>query len=46
MANPRLSADVAAVTGAAAKNPQRHKGRATPMVKGLGEPGRRDARTV
>ncbi|ARC87130.1 hypothetical protein [Rhodovulum sp. MB263] len=38
MANPRLPADVAAVTGAAAKNPQRHKGRATPMVKGLGDP--------
>lgn len=39
MANPRLPASKAAVSGAAIKNPQRHKGRKTPAgVRAVGEP--------
>ena len=39
MANPRLPASKAAVSGAAIKNPQRHKGRKTPKgVRAVGEP--------
>lgn len=35
---PRLPEAVARVTGAAAKNPQRHRNRARPKVAGLGDP--------
>lgn len=38
MAKPRLPAMVANVTGAAAKNPGRFKGRANPKVKPVGAP--------
>jgi hypothetical protein len=38
MANPRLPALKAEVSGAAMKNPQRHQDRKAPRVRALGEP--------
>lgn len=41
MARPRLPVEVASVTGAAAKNAGRFKGRSAPVVKSLGLPPKR-----